>query len=140
MVFITSVVPRLVSPLGAQYHTGPLGAQCHQLSNYNFTPVIFIYFILFIYITSPFDKFTQNDTTYNTIYNIQYTIYNIQYTIYNIQCNAMQCNAMPMQCNAMQYKTVQYIVQYNTYTIMEIISVDFFKTYLVLLFCKAIYF
>jgi hypothetical protein len=55
-----------------------------------------------------------------------------------MQCNAMQCNAM--QCNAMQYKTVQYIVQYNTYTIMEIISVDFFKTYLVLLFCKAIYF
>jgi hypothetical protein len=67
---------------------------------------------LFIYITSPFDKFTQNDmytkqnkTKYNTI----------QYN--TIQYNTIQYNTT--QYNTIQHKTAQYsIVQYNTYSTM----------------------
>ena len=70
--------------------------------------VFYLFIYLFIYITSPFNKFTQND-----MYIIQYKTKTktIQYN--TIQYNTIQYNTI--QYNTIQYNTIQYnTIQYNT--------------------------
>jgi hypothetical protein len=83
------------------------GAESDENGNFHQLVLLFIY--LFIYITSPFNKFTQND-----MYTIQY--HTIQYKNNTIQYKK-QNDAI--QSNTRQYSIYIYSsVQYNTYSQM----------------------